>query len=87
MVREPLTTQQLLRGRELGALLRRARADRTMVDVAAEAGISVETLRKIESGRIATPAFFTITALARVLDLPLDTLARCGEPTRRGLTA
>lgn len=47
-----------------------------MVEVAAEAGISVETLRKIESGRIPTPAFFTIAALAQALDLSLDELAR-----------
>ena len=30
-----------------------------MLDVALEAGISPETLRKIESGRVATPARFT----------------------------
>lgn len=35
----------------------------------------METLRKIESGRIATPAFFTVAALARSLDLDLATLA------------
>lgn len=46
-----------------------------MVDVAAEAGIPVETLRKIESGRIATPAFFTVAALARALNLAIDVLA------------
>jgi len=37
-------------------------------------GISVETLRKIETGRIPTPAFFTVVALARVLNLSLDDL-------------
>ena len=52
MVREPLTQTQIERGRLLGGLLRHARGDRTMVDVAREAGISVETLRKIEGGRI-----------------------------------
>lgn len=46
-----------------------------MVTVALDAGISVETLRKIETGRIATPAFFTIAAVARVLDLSLDDVA------------
>lgn len=76
MVREPLTLQQLRRGQALGALLRHHRARRTMVEVAAAAGISVETLRKIESGRIPTPAFFTIAALAQALDLSLDELAR-----------
>ncbi len=45
-----------------------------MLFVALEAGISPETLRKIESGRVATPAFTTIAALAQVLDLSLDEL-------------
>ncbi|MDE3724079.1 MULTISPECIES: helix-turn-helix domain-containing protein [Nocardiopsis] len=76
MVREPLTQSQIERGRLLGGLLRRARADRTMVDVARQAGISVETLRKIEGGRIPTPAFFTVAAIAAALDLSLDDLFR-----------
>ncbi len=46
-----------------------------MVDIAANAGIPVETLRKIETGRIATPAFFTVAALAQALDLAIDALA------------
>ncbi|GHD27253.1 hypothetical protein GCM10007147_26170 [Nocardiopsis kunsanensis] len=47
MVREPLSADQIERGCALVALLRQARAGRTMVDVARCAGISVETLRKI----------------------------------------
>ncbi|MBR8742074.1 helix-turn-helix domain-containing protein [Nocardiopsis sp. MG754419] len=74
MVREPLTEEQIERGRVLGALLRRARAGRTMVDVARHSGISVETLRKIEGGRIPTPAFFTVAAVAATLGLSLDDL-------------
>ena len=50
-----------------------------MVQVALDAGISVETLRKIETGRIATPAFFTISAVAEVLGISLDTIARTLE--------
>jgi transcriptional regulator with XRE-family HTH domain len=46
-----------------------------MVDVSAAAGIPVETLRKIETGRIVTPAFFTVAALAHALDIDLATLA------------
>ncbi|VEI89135.1 Helix-turn-helix domain [Nocardiopsis dassonvillei] len=76
MVREPLTADQIERGRLLGALLRRARAERTMVDVAREARISVETLRKIEGGRIPTPTFFTVAAIADALGLSLDELLR-----------
>ena len=39
------------------------------------AGVPVETLRKIESGRTPTPAFFTIAALAAALGVPLEELA------------
>jgi transcriptional regulator with XRE-family HTH domain len=74
MVRVPLTISERERGQRLGAALRRARGERSIVDVATTAGISPETLRKIERGRIPTPAFFTVVALADVLDLPLDGL-------------
>ena len=46
-----------------------------MTDIAAHAGLSAETLRKIETGRAPTPAFFTVAALARVLGLSMDQLA------------
>lgn len=72
MVRLPLTPEDVRRGQRLGALLRRARAERPMLEVALAAGISPETLRKIETGRVATPAFTTVAALAGVLGLSLD---------------
>lgn len=43
-----------------------------MLETALDARISPETLRKIESGRVATPAFPTIAAIAAVLGLSLD---------------
>jgi len=43
-----------------------------MLGTALAAGVSPETLRKIESGRVATPAFPTIAAIADVLGLSLD---------------
>jgi transcriptional regulator with XRE-family HTH domain len=75
MVRPPLTPAERDRGRRLGALLRSARGDRSPGEVATASGVSLEALRKIESGRVPTPAFFTVAALARALDLPLDQLA------------
>lgn len=72
MVRLPLTPDEIERGQRLGALMRRARGDRSMLSVALDAGVSPETLRKIESGRVATPAFPTIAAIAAVLGLSLD---------------
>lgn len=75
MVRTPLTPEERERGERFGRLLREARGDRSMVDVAARAGISAETLRKIETGRAPTPAFFTVAALAAALGLSMDELA------------
>ncbi|MBQ1076604.1 helix-turn-helix transcriptional regulator [Micromonospora sp. C31] len=72
MVRLPLTPAEVERGQRLGALLRRARGERSMLVTALAAGVSPETLRKIESGRVATPAFPTIAAIADVLGLSLD---------------
>ncbi|MGA7204641.1 MAG: helix-turn-helix transcriptional regulator [Specibacter sp.] len=72
MVRLPLTADEVERGQLLGTLLRRARTDRSIFAVAVAADISPETLRKIETGRIATPAFSTIAAIAGVLGLSLD---------------
>ncbi|PYY36672.1 helix-turn-helix domain-containing protein [Curtobacterium sp. MCPF17_046] len=74
MVRLPLSPVDLERGRRLGAVLRSARGTRSMLEVALEAGVSPETLRKVETGRIATPSFPTVAALAGVLGLSLDTV-------------
>ncbi|MEU4682419.1 helix-turn-helix domain-containing protein [Streptomyces xinghaiensis] len=80
MVRTPLSPWEWQRGERFGALLRLARGDRSMVEVAAAARVSAETLRKIETGRAPTPAFFTVAALAGVLGLSLDELAAsCAE--------
>ena len=46
-----------------------------MVEIAGAGGVPVEMLRKIETGRIATPAFFTVAALGSVLGLDLAALA------------
>ncbi|MBB3662826.1 MULTISPECIES: helix-turn-helix domain-containing protein [Prauserella salsuginis group] len=82
MVRVPLSEAERLRGERLGVALRGARGARSMVAVAADAGISVETLRKIETGRIPTPAFFTVMAIADAVGLPLDDLrTTLADPT------
>jgi len=75
MVRTPLTESERERGLALGRRLQQARGERSAAEVALLAGISLDTLRKIERGAIATPAFFTVAALARVLDLDLALLA------------
>lgn len=75
MVRTPLTLAERARGLALGRALQRARGTRSAAEVAVEAGISLDTLRKIERGAIATPAFFTVAALGRVLGVDLTSLA------------
>jgi DNA-binding phage protein len=77
-----LTPEERERGERLGLLLREARRGRSMVEVAASAGLSAETLRKIETGRAPTPAFFTVAALARTLGLSMDEIvASCSLVT------
>jgi transcriptional regulator with XRE-family HTH domain len=76
MVRPPLSHYEHARGERLGTLLREARGTRSMAEIAAVSGVPAETLRKIETGRIATPAFFTVAALAAVLGLALEDVVR-----------
>lgn len=75
MVRQPLTREQIEAGRRLGALLRDARGDRDPAEVAHAAGISPETLRKIETGRLPSPGFGTIVCLGEALGVPVQELA------------
>lgn len=54
-----------------------------MFEVAVSASISPETLRKIETGRVATPSFPTIAAIAEVLGLSLDDVwSKINQPIR-----
>jgi transcriptional regulator with XRE-family HTH domain len=75
MVRQPLTPDQIAAGQRLGVALRAARGDRSLVEVALAAGISPETLRKIEAGRLPAPAFGSVVCLSQALDVPLNDLA------------
>jgi transcriptional regulator with XRE-family HTH domain len=88
MVRLPLTPEEVERGQRLGTLLRIARGERSMLHTALDARVSPETLRKIESGRVATPAFPTIAAIADVLGLSLDAVwAEINRPEGGGVEA
>ena len=72
MVRVPLSPKQVEAGQRLGALIREARAGRAPEAIARHAGISPETLRKIEVGRIPSPSFGTVIGLCNALGLPLQ---------------
>jgi transcriptional regulator with XRE-family HTH domain len=84
MVRPPLSPEERARGERLGMLLREARGARSMPEIAAVSGVPVETLRKIETGRIATPAFFTVAALAASVGLSLEEVVACCADTGTG---
>lgn len=84
MVRPPLPEEARERGRRLGEILRAARGELTVPQLSARSGVPAETLRKIEAGRIPTPAFFTVAALAGALDLSLETLVvECSPAAHR----
>ncbi|GAA4642169.1 helix-turn-helix domain-containing protein [Gordonia humi] len=72
MVRIPLSPAQIDAGRRLGALVRDARDGADSAEVAARAGISPETLRKIEAGRIPSPGFGTVVGLCDALGIDVD---------------
>ena len=72
MVRIPLSPEQVKAGRRLGALIRSARAGRDPETIARDAGISPETLRKIEVGRMPSPSFGTVIGLCNALGMPLQ---------------
>jgi DNA-binding XRE family transcriptional regulator len=72
MVRLPLSPEQVRAGERLGALIRAARAGRDPETIARHAGISPETLRKIEVGRIPSPSFGTVIGLCNALGMPLQ---------------
>jgi hypothetical protein len=72
MVRVPLTAEQVKAGQRLGALIRAARAGRDPEIISRDAGISPETLRKIEVGRMPSPSFGTVIGLCNALGLPLQ---------------
>ena len=65
----------------LGEVLRDARrsAGLSAQSVAEASGLSIDTVRSIESGRTAAPAFNTVARLASVLKVSLD---RLSEATR-----
>jgi transcriptional regulator with XRE-family HTH domain len=78
IVRRPLSAEERKHGRRLGARLasERAKSGWSAQEVATAAHLSIDTLRSMETGRVATPAFLTVARLAEVLGLSLDDLHR-----------
>jgi len=67
---------------------RRLERKRSAPDLARDSSVAIDTVRSLENGRVATPAFLTIARLADALGLSLDELhARAlqdvGQPVRQ----
>lgn len=70
-------------GRALGRELQRRRSGRTAEAVAQEAGVSVDTLRRVERGAVASPGFFLVGRIADALGATLDDLLRTAQNTEQ----
>lgn len=70
-------SQYALQAAELATQLRalRVRAELTQEQLAAQAGVALSTLRKIETGKVVEPGYFTILAMLHALGI-----ARTGDP-------
>jgi transcriptional regulator with XRE-family HTH domain len=66
---------------QLAALLRarRLQADLTQEQLATRAGIALSTLRKIETGQVIEPGYFTILAVLQVLGISAVELNASGS--------
>jgi len=53
----------------------RERARKTQEEVAAAAGLSVATVRKIETGAVTEPGYFTVLAIASAIGASIADLA------------
>lgn len=76
MPRKPHTADERAFGTELGRVIAewRREADLSAQALADSARLSVDGLRKLETGRTPDPGFQTVLRLARSLDVTLDEL-------------
>ncbi|SPD86709.1 DNA-binding protein [Micropruina glycogenica] len=73
MPRRASTAIERRQGRALGLVLQRSRPG-TAEEFARDAGVHVDTVRRIEQGGVASPGFFLVTQLADALGLGLEEL-------------
>ena len=84
MPRPKLTDAERARGEQLAQALTRARERSKLSQdaLATEAGVALDSLRKIEQAHIASPGFFVVADLASRLNITLDELAANARRTR-----
>ena len=85
MARAKITDRERLRGADLGQALQTARTDKrkSQSQVASDAGIPVDTLRRIEQGQVANPGVFTVAAIADALGRSVSYFVKRPERRRR----
>ena len=69
-----MTDEQQRQGRALGVRLSAMRGKVTQAELADRAGMSLDTLRKIELGKVAGPSFFFIGQIVDAAGGRLDAL-------------
>lgn len=69
-----MTDEQQQQGKALGVRLSAMRGTVTQADLASRAGMSLDTLRKIELGKVAGPSFFFIGQIVDAAGGRLDAL-------------
>lgn len=84
-MRQPLSAEQEQWGKRVSEALASARRRRgvRVGELATRSGLAVDTVKRIESATALAPTFFTVAAIARVLELSLDDLDRVATGPRR----
>jgi transcriptional regulator with XRE-family HTH domain len=75
------SSAQLQRGARLGIAIQRARKRRgvSQSELARSAGISVESIRKLEQGHTPSPGVFSVVDIAAALDIQVTALVGRGH--------
>ena len=70
------TTTEVAFGRELGQAVQRERLDRKLTgeDLARDSRVSVDQIRSIEQGKVASPGLYKIARIAVALGVSIDSL-------------
>jgi len=80
MGRREVSESDRLRAQRFGEALRELRGKRVTTEaLASRAGVSVDTVRKLERGGTAFPALFIVSAVVRELEGSLDALVEAAE--------
>ena len=87
MARRASTDKELEHGRRIGRVIARKREEAKLSapQLALRSDVAIDTVRSLERGRVATPAFLTIAKLAATLSLSLDDIqSAAGSSTDEG---